>query len=434
MLIQRATLLDGRIVDIRLGRRIEAIADNLEPITGEDVLDAAGGTVIPGLHDHHVHLRSAAAALTSVRVGPGEVRSRDALRAVLGQAAVGADGWIRAVGYHEVVAGPLDRAVLDEVAPNVPVRVQHRSGVLWTLNSAGLTAVGLPDHPDGRLRSADQGWTHALQRSDAGLGEISRRLSAFGVTGVTDATPDLTAEDVMDFAEARRHGELRQRVEVLAPAKRILHDNDLDLDALADWIAARHRQGGIVALHCVTAMQLVVAIAALRQAGSRAGDRIEHGAVIPDDCLADLRGLGVLVVTQPNFVAERGAQYLTDVPADEHGQLWRVASLCGARIPVALSTDMPFGDADPWAAMRAAVHRRSPSGAVLGADESIDAATALGMFLGAPPQPDVPRELTVGMPADMCLLAAPPRDVLAALDASLVATTVYDGAVVYQAG
>lgn len=434
MLIRRATLLDGRTVDIRLGRLIEAVADSLRPAAGEDVLDAAGGTVIPGLHDHHVHLRSAAAALTSVRVGPGEVRSRDALRAVLGQAAVGEDGWIRAVGYHEAVAGPLDRAVLDEVSPHVPVRVQHRSGVLWTLNSAGLTAVGLPDHPDGRLRSADPGWTHALQRNDAGLGEISRRLSAFGVTGVTDATPDLTAEDVMDFGEARRHGELRQRVEVLAPAKRILHDDDLDLDELAAWIAARHSQGGIVALHCVTAMQLVVTIAALRQAGSRAGDRIEHGAVIPDDCLADLRDLGVLVVTQPNFVAERGEQYLTDVPTDEHCQLWRVASLCDARIPVALSTDMPFGDPDPWAAMRAAVYRSTASGSVLGAKESIDAATALGMFLGTPQQPDVPRELTVGLPADVCLLAAPPRDVLAELDASLVAATVYDGVVVYQAG
>jgi predicted amidohydrolase YtcJ len=181
-------------------------------------------------------------------------------------------------------------------------------------------------------------------------------------------------------------------------------------------------------------MQLIVAIAALRQAGSRAGDRIEHGAVIPDDCLADLRDLGVLVVTQPNFVAERGEQYLTDVPADEHSQLWRVASLCGARIPVALSTDMPFGDADPWAAMRAAVHRSTASGGVLGGKESIDAATALGMFLGTPQQPDVPQELTVGMPADVCLLAAPPRDVLAELDASLVAATVYDGAVVYQSG
>lgn len=432
MLIQRAVLLDGRSVDIRLGRQIEAVAEHLEPIHGEDVLDAAGGTVIPGLHDHHVHLRSAAAALTSVRVGPGEVRSRDALRAVLAQAAVGEDGWIRAVGYHEAVAGPLDRTVLDEVSPNVPVRVQHRSGVLWTLNSAGLTAVGLPGHPDGRLRSADPSWTHSLQRSDAGLGEVSRRLSAFGVTGVTDATPNLTVEDVMDFAEARRHGELRQRVEILAPAKRILHDDDLNLDALADWIAARHRQGGIVALHCVTAMQLVVTIAALRQAGARAGDRIEHGAVIPDDCLSDLRDLGVLVVTQPNFVAERGDQYFTDVPVDEHCQLWRVALLRGAQIPVALSTDMPFGDADPWAAMRAAVHRRTPAGRVLGAEESIDAATALGMFLGTPQKPDVPRELAVGTPADLCVLSAPPRDALAALDASLVAATVYDGAMVYE--
>ena len=142
----------------------------------------------------------------------------------------------------------------------------------------------------------------------------------------------------------------------------------------------------------------------------------------------------MLVVTQPNFVAERGEQYLIDVSADEHCQLWRVASLCGAQIPVALSTDMPFGDADPWAAMRAAVHRSTPAGSVLGANESIDAATALGMFLGTPEQPHVPRQLTVGMPADLCLLAAPPRDVLAALDASLVAATVYDGAVVYQAG
>lgn len=432
MLIQRAVLLDGRTVDIRVGRRIEAIAIGLEPIRGETVVDAAGGAVIPGLHDHHVHLRSAAAALASVRVGPGEVRSRDALRSVLAHAEPGDDGWIRAVGYHEAVAGPLDRAVLDQVSPDVPVRVQHRSGVLWTLNSAGLAAVGLPEHPDGRLRSADPSWSHSLRRRDAGLGEISRRLSSFGVTGVTDATPALTVEDVMDFDEARRRGELRQRVEVLAPAKRILHDDDLDLHALTDWIAARHRQDGIVALHCVTAMQLVVAISALQQAGARPGDRIEHGAVIPDDCLADLRALGVLVVTQPNFVAERGDQYFTDVPADEHCQLWRVGSLCDAQIPVALSTDTPFGDADPWAAMRAAVHRTTPTGRVLGAGERIDAATALGMFLGSPQQPDVPRRLTVGMSADLCVLSAPPRDVLATLDASLVAATVHDGAVVYE--
>ena len=82
--------------------------------------------------------------------------------------------------------------------------------------------------------------------------------------------------------------------------------------------------------------------------------------------------------------------------------------------------------------MRAAVHRSTPSGRVLGADESIDAATALGMFLGGPQKPDVPRELAVGMPADLCVLSVPPAEVLAALDASLVAATVYDGAVVHE--
>ena len=81
----------------------------------------------------------------------------------------------------------------------------------------------------------------------------------------------------------------------------------------------------------------------------RAGDRIEHAAVTPGDVVADLARLGVTVVTQPNFVAERGDHYLADVPAVEHDQLWRVASLLSASIPVALSTDMPFGGDDPWA-------------------------------------------------------------------------------------
>ena len=432
MLIRQGHLLDGRRVDIRCGRRIEEIAPRLDPRPGETVLDAAHDTVIPGLHDHHVHLRSAAAALASIKVGPGEVRDRDALRQALGKATVGYDGWIRAVGYHETVAGPLDRAVLDEISPEVPVRIQHRSGVLWTLNSAGLTAVGLPGHADGRLRSADPSWTHTLRRSQAGLSEISRQLATFGVTGVTDATPDLGADDMVDFAEARRHGELLQRTHILAPAKRILHDDDLDLDALAAWIAARHEQGGIVALHCVTAMQLIVTIVALRAAGPMPGDRIEHAAVVPDDCLADLAELGVTVVTQPNFVVERGDQYLTDVPACDHDQLWRVATLRGARIPVALSTDMPFGEADPWAAMRAAVHRSTGTGRLLGARERIDAATALTLFLGGPEDPVTPREVIPGARADLCVLGAEPSEVLATLDAELVGATIIDGKVVHE--
>ncbi len=298
MLITRATLLDGTVVDIRMDHGISDVAERLTPLAREDVLDVAHATVIPGLHDHHVHLHSAAAALASLAVGPREVGSREALRRALSAARVGEDGWIRAVGYHEAVAGPLDRLLLDEVAPAVPVRVQHRSGVMWTLNSLGLERVGLPEHPDGRLRSADPNWSNALQRRESGLAEFSRQLASYGVTGVTDATPDLGVEDVVKFAEAHRHGELLQRVHCLAPGKRILHDDDLDLDGLAQWISDRHADGGTVAVHCVTAAQLVVTMAALRAAGVRAGDRIEHAAVVPDECLADLAALGVVVATQ----------------------------------------------------------------------------------------------------------------------------------------
>jgi predicted amidohydrolase YtcJ len=171
----------------------------------------------------------------------------------------------------------------------------------------------------------------------------------------------------------------------------------------------------------------------LRAAGSHPLDRIEHAAMVPFDTLADLADLAVTVVTQPNFVAERGDQYLAEVPATEHAELWRVGSLQRANVQVALSTDMPFGRGDPWAAMRAAVHRATPSGAILNAAECVSAATALTMFLGWPDRPGRLRAVEPGQPADLCVLTQPPAAVLAELDAGMVAATVIGGEVAYAA-
>ena len=372
--------------------------------------------------------------MTSVHVGPEVVRNLDDLRRLLTGAPVGADGWIRAVGYHDAGAGELDRGVLDAAGPPVPVRVQHRSGVLWAVNSAGLQRLGLPGHPDGRLRSADISWSAALPRTEPDLAQFSNRLSGYGVTGLTDATPDLGAADAAVMAEARRRGDLRQGVHLLAPGKRILHDDGLDLDELTRWVGDRHAENVPVALHCVTAAQLIVALAALRSAGRHPADRIEHAATVPDDAVAELAAAGVTVVTQPNFVAERGDQYLVDVPAAQHHELWRVATLTRAGVPVALSTDAPFGDADPWAAMRAAVHRRTPGGAVLGPRERISAQAALTMFLGTAQAPLSPRRVCPDAPGDLCVLSEPPATVLGELDAGLVAATVLAGELVFDRG
>ncbi|WNG91362.1 amidohydrolase family protein [Mycobacterium sp. ITM-2016-00318] len=426
MLIRRATLPDGRLADIRLDERIADIAEQLEPLHSEHVVDADAGVVLPGLHDHHLHLRAMAAALDSLSVGPPQVRTEAQLGQALRTAEPGPDGWIRAVGYHASVAGELDRHHLDALIADTPTRIQHRSGAMWILNSAALTRVGLADHPDGRLNSTDD-WAGGLPRRVTALADISARLARYGITGITDATPDLTADDVAALSVAHRRGEIRQRLHFLAPGKRILHDDRLDVDELIGWVADHHDDDIPVALHCVTRAQLVVALAALRAAGHHPGDRIEHAAIVPDDMLAELLDAGVTVVTQPNFVAERGEHYLRDVPADEHPQLWRVASLLRAGVPLAASTDAPFGGMDPWAAMRAAVHRSTDQGDVIGPDERITAAEAVQLFLGRPDRPSVPRTIEIGQPGDLMVLE--PGIAVETLASDMVATTVVGGRV-----
>lgn len=414
MLIRQATLLDGRVADVRLAERITEVAPILTPVPGEMVVEAGGGTLLPGLHDHHLHVRAAAAAVDSVTVGPPVVRTASDFARVLARAAAGADGWIRAVGYHESVAGDLDRRALDAVCPSTPLRVQHRSGALWMLNSAALDRIGAADHPDGRLPSTDHRLV-AIPHRHPDLRMLGRRLARYGVTGVTDATPDLGAEDLAALRKA-----LPQNVFGLSPGKRILADDQLDLEDLADWIGRRHSAGEPVAVHCVTAAQLVVTIAALRAVGSHPADRIEHAAMVPDDTLEDLATLGVTVVTQPNFLAERGEAYRRDIPVAEHSQLWRIGSLQRAGVTVAGSTDAPFGDLDPWAAMRAAVNRT--------AAEAVSPRQALQMFLGSAEKPGRPREIAPGQPGDVCLLSAPPGQVLAELDAAPVVLAAVRGA------
>ena len=161
------------------------------------------------------------------------------------------------------------------------------------------------------------------------------------------------------------------------------------------------------AIHCVTRVGLVVAIAAWREAGVVAGDRIEHGAVVPPELVHELETAEITVVTQPNLVAERGDEYLADVDADDVPHLWPCASLRRAGVKVAGGTDAPYGHPDPWRAIRAAVDRRTPAGIVLGPDERCAWHDAFDLFAGGPADPTVARRVTVGSRTDLCVLSVP---------------------------
>lgn len=424
------------------GRRIAAMGADLAAPANTAVLDANGGALLPGLHDHHLHLAALAAARESVDCGPSAVTGAGMLAASLREmaASCGAADWVRGIGYHESVAGDIDAAWLDARVDWCPVRIQHRGGRLWVLNSKALEC--LQPGPDAPLEMHDGRWSGRLYEGDvwlrSRLGEVSsggfpdlravsRELAGYGITAVTDTTPHNTAETLTHLRRARVAGALRQRVLVMGDQSldqvegvwrdgvacgarkfHLLESALPDFDATVAAIMRSHACDRAVALHCVTRTELVFALAALQAAGSHGGDRIEHASVTPPELMAQLKALGVTVVTQPAFVAERGDQYLAEVAAADQPWLYRLAGFLEAGVPLAASSDAPFATHDPWTAMQAAVERRTPNGEVLGGVERLTPEQALALFtapLEAPGRP-VPG-LYVGAPADLCLLTQP---------------------------
>jgi predicted amidohydrolase YtcJ len=138
-----------------------------------------------------------------------------------------------------------------------------------------------------------------------------------------------------------------------------------------------------------------------------------------------------VVVTQPNFIAERGDQYLRAVDADQLPDLWRARSLVDAGIGVAAGSDAPFGSPDPWLAIRAAIRRRTESGQALGTAEAVDAHEALRWWWGSPSAPARPRRVAAGEPGDLIVLGAPLEEALAGPDPVPIVATVVAGNLVF---
>ena len=461
-LVIRNVEVDGRAgLDVAIANG--AIAE-IGPRLGAsgDELDGRGGALIPGLADHHIHLLGLAAQADSVVLDGVTDPAGFAARIATGLAGRPAGAWVRVTGYHETMAGDLTRRELDALAPRHRLRVQHQTGSLWILNSLALDSVCGQDDPPSVERDAQGRATGRIWRGDAWLRErmgaeppplapIGRSLAAFGITALTDASVTTDAAAAERLAQAVRAGELPQRLMLMSggnldapadaafavgPLKVLLDDHDLpDLDDFIARIAQARAWGRAVAVHCVTAGELAVTLAAFETAGARPGDRIEHGGVIPQAAIPQLKMLGLTVVTQPAFIRERGDRYAAQVDPREQADLYRCATLRLAGVPVAGSSDAPYASADPWQAIATAVDRRTRSGRTLGEAERVTPAEALGMYLGASAAPggDV-RRVAAGAAADLCLLDAPLREVLEAPDAQRVRGTLLGGGLTYEAG
>lgn len=415
-------------IGIRDGR-IAAMAAEVQGDGPE--FDARGWTAGPGLHDHHIHLLATAARMQSVDLaGCGSV---DGIVARL-RAGAGKPGTrVRAIGYDERVAGLPDRWLLDAWLPDHPLRMQDRTGGYWLLNSPAIAELGAPPWPPGVELDAHGAPGGRIWRSDAWLRErtggtppplapLGAELARRGVTGVTDAGASNGPEEARILAGALPQRLVLMGNESLRPGDRhtvgavkiLLDENDLPpLRAIVARITKARALERTVAAHCVTLGELVFWLEALAQAGgAMPGDRIEHGGMIPETMIGDIVAAGLMVVTQPNFIHDRGDRYLAQMAARDLGDLYRLASLLRCGVPVRAGSDAPYGDPDPWTGIQAATNRRTRGGAVIGRAEAIDRRSALRLYQSPP--------LFEGRAADLILYDWPDIDASATVSLTLI--------------
>lgn len=399
---------------------------------GAAEVDLEGARLIPGFHDHHIHLAAAAAAVDSVSLTPDDLAAGGGLAALLRAARQRQpDGWLRGIGYDLTQSGWVDRRDLDEIAVG-PVRVQDRTGSRWVLDSTGLANVlgeeaGASPLPDGVERDAAGRPTGHLVRLDAWVRErlpshqpdwvrLGYELATHGITSVTDAGHLNDLADVAMLARAP----LPQRLWAMtADSKDSLQDTKIDgrvaLDAvkivlddgalpalavLRRQVEAAHAMGRGVAVHCVTDVQLALSLTA----GLGPGDRIEHAHVVPDGYVELIARAGVAVCVQPGLIATRGDRYLDEVEAERHHELFRLRALAAAGVPLLGGSDAPLGPISPWLGVEAATMRRTGRGAVFGVDESLSPVTAVGMYQRSAERGWPVRVLAPGEPADLLVL------------------------------
>jgi predicted amidohydrolase YtcJ len=216
--------------------------------------------------------------------------------------------------------------------------------------------------------------------------------------------------------------------------KVMLDEDDLpDLESLVQRISLAHTNGRAVAFHCVSRIELLFALAALNAGGVCGADRLEHGAVIPADVVSRIVDMDLAVVTQPTFIAERGDRYIAGLTPAEHDELYRVGTIVEQGVCVALSSDAPYGNPDPWKTLSAAVHRTTTGGRIVGQIETVSPELAYNLMTRPTANLRSPAaKVTKGSVADLCLMNAPWHQIRNRLDSSDVVATLVGGDLIHQ--
>lgn len=230
---QALAIRNGRIVATGDTRDIKRLAGR-----GTEVIDARGGTVLPGINDSHLHLSGFALTLPplSYNVDTASIAELVAVvRTAVSKAATPTE-WIRGQGWNDnrLPKAP-DRHDLDAVSGEHPVILTDFSFHAVAVNTKALQLAGITrdtqppvggvierdasGEPTGVFRETAQGLVAGVvppftpEQVEQGLKVSMDTLHTLGITSVTD--PGISPDTLALYTRLAREGRLPMRVTTL---------------------------------------------------------------------------------------------------------------------------------------------------------------------------------------------------------------------------
>ncbi|WP_255948038.1 amidohydrolase [Streptomyces odontomachi] len=429
---------------------------------GLDVFDAAGGTLLPGLCDAHVHLVQWASARRRVDLsgaGSAQAAAR-AMADAAGRSPGGDQEPLIGFGFRDGLwPDRPHRDLLDRAGHRVAVLVSNDLHTAW-LSGAALARLGRPGHPTGVLR--EQEALDAVARlgpvadavADTWVADALTAAAARGVTHIVDfeyadnardwtrrcgAGPlatRVTAAIYPDYledaiAQGRRTGDVLPDtggMVTVGPLKLFVDGSLNTRTALChepypgtpsgeqawgilqtppqelEHLMARAAVHGIhSAVHAIGDRANAIALDAFERVGCVG--RIEHAQLVAVHDHARFKRPGLVLGVQPAHAPDD-----RDI-ADRHwhGRTHRAyayADLLAAGAVLEIGSDAPVSPLDPWRGIAAAVHRGSEHGrSPWHPEQAMDLETALRAAAAGQ------AAVRVGDRADLVVTACDPAEV-----------------------
>ncbi|WP_353097356.1 amidohydrolase [Tissierella praeacuta] len=215
----------------------------------------------------------------------------------------------------------------------------------------------------------------------------------------------------------------------------------LDLDKLNGWVKQAHDSGWSVGIHVMGDTAIEAAVNAIYKAYKDnpviRRHQIIHAYYPTEDSLKKMREAGIIACIQGSFIYGEADGYINLLTKEKMEEYTPTKTYLNSGVKIALGTDMPCADYNPFINMYAIITRKGIKGYQLGTKESINIKEALRMMTinGAylTEEDNIKGSIEQGKLADLVVLDRALTDIDEEDIKNIkVEKTIIDGKIVYE--